>query len=61
MKAAELRKKTKDELQVLLREKLLKREDLVLAVHQKKARNVKELHSVRKDIARIYTILGKTI
>lgn len=57
MKALELRKKSADELKSLLREKLLQREGISLALRQKKAKNVKELRFVKKDIARIKTIM----
>lgn len=57
MKPSELRKKSPDELRSLLREELLRRESATLALRQKKAKNVKELRIVRKDIARIHTIL----
>ena len=56
MKAIELRKKSSDELRALLREKTLRREELILMLRQKKAKNVKELRDVRKDIARILTV-----
>jgi ribosomal protein L29 len=58
MKASELRKKTVEELNALARGKALRREELVLLIRQKKAKNVKELREVKKDIARINTILA---
>ena len=57
MKAIELRKKSVDELRSLLRDKLLQREGIALALAQKKAKNVKELRFLKKDIARIKTIM----
>lgn len=57
MKAIELRKKSAGELTTLLREKSLRREELEVMVHQKKVKNTKELWAVRKDIARIQTLL----
>ncbi len=60
MKSPELRKKSPDELRSLLREELLRRESVTLALRQKKAKNVKELRVVRKQIARIHTILQET-
>jgi ribosomal protein L29 len=60
MKSLELRKKSPDELRSLLREELLRRESVTLALRQKKAKNVKELRVVRKQIARIHTILRET-
>lgn len=60
MKSNELRKKSPDELRSLLREELLRREAVTLALRQKKVKNVKELWVVRKQIARIHTILQET-
>ena len=57
MRAIELRKKSKDELAGLLRERLLRREELGPLLRQKKSKNVKELGAVRRDIARILTRL----
>ncbi len=59
MKAIELRKKTGEELKSVLMGKLLRREELILMLRQKKAKNVKELSLVRKDIARIITVLNQ--
>lgn len=56
MKALELRKKSPEELSALLRECEMRREELILLLAQKKAKNVKELRGVKKDIARIKTI-----
>lgn len=58
MKAVELRGKSAGELKALLNERRLRREELMLALAQKKAKNVKELRGVKKDIARILTILN---
>lgn len=58
MKTAELRQKSKEELKPLLEEKLQRVDELKFLLHQKKVKNVKELASVKKDIARILTILG---
>ncbi|MBI4132039.1 MAG: 50S ribosomal protein L29 [Candidatus Sungbacteria bacterium] len=57
MKALELRKQAKSELTDLLRERLLRREEFASFLRQKKVKNVKELREVRKDIARIKTLL----
>ncbi|MEK9148125.1 MAG: 50S ribosomal protein L29 [Patescibacteria group bacterium] len=57
MKTIELRKKSSGELRELLRDKRLRREELQVLLRQKKVKNVKELRFVRKDIARILTIL----
>jgi len=59
MKAIELRKKSPDELRALLRERQLRGEELREAVRQKKVKNVKELRGVRKDIARIMTLINE--
>ena len=60
MKAGEFRKKSRDELPALLRELTLRREELTVGFKQKKVKNVKELRQVRKDIARILTILRQS-
>jgi ribosomal protein L29 len=57
MKAFDLRKQTPDALTSLLQEKRLRVEELRLLSAQKKIKNVKELGLVRKDIARILTLL----
>ena len=57
MKAIDLRKKPATELISLLREALIEKEELALGLHQKKLKNVKALKTVRKNIARIRTIL----
>ena len=57
LRALELRKKSTGELASLLKEKLLRREELTLLDRQKKTKNVKELGGVRREVARIKTIL----
>ena len=57
MKAVELRRKTEAELKSLLDDKALRMEELVLLLRQKKAKNVRELREVRRDVARIKTVL----
>ena len=59
MKALELRKKSVEEMKTLLHEKLLHREELIIALVQKKVKNVKELKYVKKDIARIRTLIAE--
>ena len=59
MKAIELRKKSIEDMKILLTEKLVRREELIFALHQKKAKNVKELKFVKKDIARIKTLVAE--
>ena len=57
MKIAELRQKIKEELQELLQEKRARLDELRPLLHQKKIKNVKEMEAVKKDIARIMTLL----
>ena len=57
MKVTELRKKIKEELPKLLEEKRRRKDELVELLRDKKTKNVKELREVRKDIARILTLL----
>ena len=57
MKTVELRQKSKEELKELLEEKRIKAEEVRLALRQKKTKNVKELSLIKKDIARILTLL----
>lgn len=61
MRGVELRKKNPDELKSLLKENLLRREELFILTHQKKFKNVKQLKMVKKEIARIKTILRESI
>lgn len=58
MKIVELRQKSKEELQELLQEKRTRADELRPLLHQKKVKNVKELSGVKKDIARIMTLLN---
>ena len=58
MKAHELREKSPEELEALLREKRERLDLLGSLVRQKKTKNVKEIAGVRKDIARIKTALN---
>ncbi len=57
MKAVDLRKKTKNELQSLLREKREKLVKLRFDLTAGKVKNIKEISLTKKDIARILTIL----
>lgn len=57
MKAAELRQKSREDLDALLKEKLQHADELLFLLHGKKIKNVKELAHTRKDIARILTLL----
>ena len=57
MKALELRPKSKEELAGVLRERKARAEELGFLLGQKKIKNVRELAEVKKDIARILTLL----
>ena len=59
MKARELRQKSREDLKELLEEKKRRRDELFGALREKKAKNVKELRGVRRDIARILTVMGE--
>ena len=57
MKIQELRTKSKEELQALLAEKRQRLEEVRWLVGQKKSKNVKEAFFLRKEIARILTLI----
>lgn len=57
MKIIELRKKIKEELPKLLEEKRRRKDELVELLREKKTKNVKELRELKKDIARILTLM----
>ncbi len=57
METSEIKKLSKSELQKLLEEKRNKLYQLRLSLSQKKVKNVREIREVKKDIARILTIL----
>ena len=59
MKTKDYAKKTMSELNELLAEKRARVEELSFLLSQKKVKNVKELREVRKDVARILTVLQK--
>lgn len=59
MKIRELRTQQKDQLQKMLREKRSRADDLRFGLRQKKIKNVKEYSGVKKDIARILTLIGR--
>ena len=59
MKALELRNKSKEELREMARDLKEKSEAVRYDVLRKKAKNVKELGQVRRDIARIMTVLNE--
>lgn len=60
MKIVELRQKSKDELGTLIREKQSRIEELRFLLRQNKTKNVKEIKNIRKDIARIMTIVHES-
>lgn len=57
MKIAELKQKSQEELESLLRENKFRVDELRFLIHQKKVKNFKEMGVLKKDIARIQTIL----
>jgi large subunit ribosomal protein L29 len=57
MKAAELRQKPKDELQKLLRDNREKLRQLSFDLASGKVKNVREIRELKKDIARVLTLL----
>lgn len=61
MKIEELRKRSLIDLKSLLKEKRLGLEELREAVMRNKHKNVSELGLIRKDIARITTLLKEGI
>jgi ribosomal protein L29 len=59
MKAKELSKKSKKDLQKMLTEDREKLRGLKFNLASGKVKNVREIHAVKKDIARILTVLNK--
>jgi large subunit ribosomal protein L29 len=57
MKIQEIRSKSKKELQRLLEEKREKLRSLKLDLAAGKVKNVREIREIKKDIARILTIM----
>lgn len=57
MKTSELKKQTAQELENLLKEKRHALEELAFSMHQNKVKNIKEKGMLKKDIARILTLL----
>ena len=57
MKAAELRQKAHDELKELLHDYEKRRDAFRFEASRKKMKNVRELRELKKDIARIQTLL----
>ena len=61
MKAQDLRKKDKKELQKMVQDLRKKLSDLRFKFSASKLKNVKEIHNSKKEIARILTILKENI
>lgn len=59
MKALELRTRSRQELEDMVRELKEKSEALRYDIQRKKLKNVKELGRVRRDIARIMTVMSE--
>lgn len=58
MKTADLKEKTAEELEALLRDKRSRIDELKFLLRAKKIKNVKEMQAVKKDVARILTVLS---
>lgn len=59
MKTKELRQKSDEELQKLLEDFKSKAVELKFNVSAGRVKNVQEMHQVKKDIARIYTLMNQ--
>lgn len=59
MHIAELKQKPAEELRALLADKRARVDELRFLSRQKKVKNVKEFGAIKKDIARILTLLHK--
>jgi large subunit ribosomal protein L29 len=57
MKAIDLRQKPKEELEGILLEERKKAEELRFVAGRTKVKNVKALRQIKKDIARVETLL----
>ena len=57
MKAIEIREKSKAELEAIQKDLTGRRDILMIQLRQKKAKNVKELRELKKDLARVITII----
>lgn len=54
----ELRQKSNEELATLMRESRLRMDELRFLLRQNKIKNVKETSAIKKDIARIQTVIS---
>ncbi|UMX47568.1 MAG: 50S ribosomal protein L29 [Candidatus Nealsonbacteria bacterium DGGOD1a] len=61
MKTSELRQKNKQELAVILDEKLAKLAELRFDLSAGKVKNLKEVRQIKLDVARIKTLQNETI
>lgn len=61
MKITDLRRKSREELTALLAEKRARLAELRFLLAQKKVKDVREIGMVRKDAARILTILHASV
>ncbi|MBI2640765.1 MAG: 50S ribosomal protein L29 [Candidatus Sungbacteria bacterium] len=61
MKIAELRQRPKEELKSLLVEKRARIDEIGFMLRQKKTKNVKEAAGLRKDVARILTLINQKL
>ena len=59
MKASELRKKDKKDLEKLIKDNSKKLSDLRFKFSANQLKNVKEIHNTKKDIAKILTIINE--
>jgi large subunit ribosomal protein L29 len=59
MKAQELRKKSDSELQKILQQKRERLQNLRFDLASGRVKNVREIREIKKDIARILTILNE--
>lgn len=57
MKASELRQKSKGELADILGQKQERLAEVRRMAHQKKIKNVREIPAVKRDIARVLTLM----
>jgi large subunit ribosomal protein L29 len=57
MKIAELRQKTKQDLEILLRDSREKLRQLYFDLSAGKVKNVREIRKIKKEIARILTLI----
>lgn len=60
MKPSEIKQKSQTELQEILKEKREKLRQLRFDLASGKVKNVREIRTIKKDIARILTILQET-